>query len=69
MVKWFQVFAEKESDKIPWQLCGVNYVVETSHQLGKTTEARKHLRKSSKGTDQDESRCKKKATLSKSVLD
>ena len=53
----FQVFAEKESEKIPWQLCGVNYVVETSPQLGKTIEARKHLRKkSSKGADPDESR-------------
>jgi glyceraldehyde-3-phosphate dehydrogenase/erythrose-4-phosphate dehydrogenase len=39
------VYTEIDAEKIPWQLCGVNYVVETATNLSKTAEAKKHLRK------------------------
>ena len=43
------VFDEKDVTKIPWDLAGVNYVVEGSEALSSVGEARNHLRSTKKG--------------------
>jgi hypothetical protein len=38
------VFDEADVSKIPWELAGVNYVVETSEALSNLSDAKLHLR-------------------------
>ena len=43
------VLAEHDVTKIPWELVGVNYVVEATEALNSKAEAGLHIRKSAKG--------------------
>ena len=40
-----QVFAEHDVTKIPWELVGVNYVVEATDALNTKAEASLHIKK------------------------
>ena len=43
------VLAEHDVTKIPWELAGVNYVVEATEALNSKAEAALHIRKTTKG--------------------
>lgn len=46
--KSFQVFAEKEPEKLPWGSLGVDYVVEATGRFNKWAEAEKHCQAGAK---------------------
>lgn len=47
--KAIHVFAEHDVTKIPWELAGVNYVIEATDALNTKAEASLHIKKSKKG--------------------
>ena len=47
--KAIHVFAEHDVTKIPWELSGVNYVIEATDALNTKAEASLHIKKSKKG--------------------